>query len=191
MRIIVIQRPLRERATKGVDAFAVTLRELAELMLITGSLCAYLHQARRSDLVVYVGWGIGLGLAPAAGLAVLLMDSEMDRSVEATLATLMVIGVLIMATSMVGSAGSIRGRVQLFLDAWLERPGASIVVVAFVALASFRESFEVAVFMRSIGMRAGSLDALLGLVLGIAAAGLLVPVWKYLRVRSRPRFPQG
>ncbi|RQO61597.1 hypothetical protein DBV14_04635 [Variovorax sp. KBW07] len=166
------------------DAFAVTLRELAELMLIVGSLGACLFQARRLRLVPYIAWGLVLGLVPAAGLAVILMDATFDGVVEAALSAVMGLGVLLVAMSMAASAGSIRSRVQLFLESWLERRGAAAVVVGFVALAAFRESLEVAVFMRSISARSGAADAVIGMLFGMVAAGLLVPIWKWLRIRS-------
>ena len=47
------------------DAFAITLREVAELILIVGSLAAYLRQAGRGDLIACIGWGLAVGLVPA------------------------------------------------------------------------------------------------------------------------------
>lgn len=166
------------------DAFAVTLRELAELMLIVLSLGACLVHARRARLLPYIAWGLVLGLVPAAAIAVLLMDAAFDGMVEAALSTVMGLGVLLVAMRMAASEGHIRSRVQLALEAWLDRPGAAAVVVAFVALAAFRESLEVAVFMRSISARSGTVDALVGMMFGMVAAGLLVPIWKWLRIRS-------
>jgi high-affinity iron transporter len=166
------------------DAFAVTLRELAELMLIVVSLAACLVHAHRPRLVPYIAWGLVLGLVPAAALAVMLMDAAVNGTVEAAVSTLTGLGVLLVAMRMASSEGRIRSRVQLVLETWLDRPGAAAVVVAFVALAAFRESLEVAVFMRSISARSGTFDALAGMAFGVAAAGLLLPIWKWLRIRS-------
>jgi len=54
-----------------------------------------------------------------------------------------------------------------------------------VALSAFRESLEIAVFVRAIGARAGMVDAALGVLLGVAATGLLLPAWKWLHLRAR------
>lgn len=166
------------------DAFAITLREVAELILIVGSLAAYLRQAGRGDLIACIGWGLAIGLVPASALAAVLIDAEFGSGVEAALAAAMATGVLLMAVGMGASAGKIRGRVQLFFDAWLERPAAPAAVIVFVALASFRESLEIAVFARSIHAREGTADALAGVIFGAAAASLLLPAWRWLRVRS-------
>lgn len=166
------------------DAFAVTLRELAELMLIVGALGACLFQTRRLRLMPYIAWGLVLGLVPAAALAVVLMDAAFDGVVEAALSTVMGFGVLLVAMSMAASAGSIKSRVQILIEGWLERRSAPAIIVGFIALAAFRESLEVAVFMRSISARSGVAEALAGMLLGMVAAGLLVPIWKWLRIRS-------
>jgi len=49
------------------DAFAITLREVAELILIVGSLAAYLRQAGRGDLIACIGWGLAVGLGARVG----------------------------------------------------------------------------------------------------------------------------
>lgn len=162
----------------------VGLRELAELMLIVGALGACLFQTRRLRLMPYIAWGLVLGLVPAAALAVVLMDAAFDGVVEAALSTVMGFGVLLVAMSMAASAGSIKSRVQILIEGWLERRGAPAIIVGFIALAAFRESLEVAVFMRSISARSGVAEALAGMLLGMVAAGLLVPIWKWLRIRS-------
>ena len=167
------------------DAFAITLRELAELILIVGSLHVCLRESRRFSLIKYVGWGLGLGLAPAAALSVLLMDASVDRNVSAGLSTLMAVGILVMATSMAASVRQIRGRVHLFHEAWLDSQAAPFLVVAFVALSAFRESLEIAVFVRAIGARSGMADAAAGVLLGVAATGLLLPAWQWLHLRAR------
>ncbi|MFM9925569.1 hypothetical protein VLK31_21450 [Variovorax sp. H27-G14] len=166
------------------DAFAVTLREFAELVLIVGSLGAYLHKKGRRELFACIGWGLVLGLMLASALALVLIDASFGSAAEAALAAAMGCGMLVMAIGMGASAGNIRGRVQLFFDAWLERPGAGIAVIAFVALASFRESLEVAVFARAIHVRVGVSDTLTGMALGVAAAGLLWPAWRWLHMRA-------
>ena len=166
------------------DVFAITLREFAELVLIVGSLGVYLHKTGRGDLLGCIGWGVAIGLVPASALALVLIDATFGSAIEAALAILMACGMLAMAIGMGASAGTIRGRVQLFFDAWLERSGASFAVIAFVALMSFRELLEVAVFARAIHARVGAPDTLTGMALGVAATGLLWPAWLWLRMRA-------
>lgn len=169
-----------------LDAFAIALRELAEMALIVGALCVYLRQAGRAALLLAVAWGGVLGAVPALAASVYLIDSALSPGAEAWLETGMALGVLTMATGMVASAGTIRGRVSQLLDDWLNRaPGvAMLAVVGFVALVVFRELLEVGVFVQAIASRAGHEEALLGLALGTAAAALVVPLWKWVRWRS-------
>lgn len=168
------------------DAFAIALRECAEMALIIGALCVYLRQAGRAQLLPAVAWGALLGAVPALVATLHLIGSGLAPRTEALLETGMALGVLVMATGMVASAGQIRGRVSQRVDAWLHRAPllAALGVVGFVALVVFRELLEVGVFVQAIASRSGAEDALLGLALGAAAAALVVPLWQWVRWRS-------
>lgn len=169
-----------------LDAFAIALREFAEMALIIGALCVYLRQAGRARWLPAVAWGCVLGAVPAGVATLYLIDSALGARAEAWLETGMALGVLAMATGMVASAGTIRGRVAQLLEDWLNRApvAAMLAIVGFVALVVFRELLEVGVFVQAIASRAGHDDALLGLALGTAAAALVVPLWKWVRWRS-------
>lgn len=155
------------------DAFAVVLRESAELILILASLVACLRSARAGHLLRWAAGGTLAGCALGAGLGLWLIASDIDARWTAGLTFVLAIGVLLMVSSMLVAASTIRSRTQALVEVWLERPAAPLVVLAFSMVVAFRETLEVALFLRSQWLRTEAGDVVAGAVLGLVGVACL------------------
>jgi high-affinity iron transporter len=156
------------------DAFAVMLRESAELILILASLVACLRSARAGHLLRWTAAGAMAGCTLGAGLSLWLIASDIDARWTAGLTFVLAVGVLLMVSTMLVTATSIRSRTQALVEVWLERPSAPLVILGFATVVAFRETLEVGLFLRSQWLRAEGLDVLAGAALGVLGVVCLV-----------------
>tara|TARA_Y100001972_G_C7645673_1_gene324480 strand:+ start:226 stop:1080 length:855 start_codon:yes stop_codon:yes gene_type:complete len=166
------------------DVFAVTLRELAEVMLILGALSATVRSAGRAPLMRAAWWGLVAGALPALWAGVYVLDARMGPVAEGTLACAMALGTLSVATGMCASVSHLRGRVERLIEPWLDHPSSGVALMLFMAFVAFRETLEIAVFTRSIVAESHAGEVVTGLLLALAAGYLLVVAWRWLRVRT-------
>ena len=165
------------------DAFVLTLRELAELVLTAGALLALLPHGGRPRLLSAAAAGLAVGAGLGVQMAWWLVAMPLSPVAEAILTTALALGVLLMASGMLASARAIRTRTQVFIEAWLEHRAAPCIVFGFAVLVTLREALELTVFLRSIWLRDGPADALAGALSGMLGAACLVVAWRHLRLR--------
>ena len=165
------------------DAFSVVLRESAELILILGALVASLRTANGERWLPWVAAGVLAGCAAGAGLTLWLVSAHIDPRWAAGLTFLLALGVLVLASTLLAAQGAIRARVQVLVEAWLERPSAPLLLLAFSFVASLRETLEAGLFLRGLWLRADGAGVLEGAALGLAGVACLVVAWRGLGVR--------
>ncbi|CAN5524108.1 hypothetical protein BH10PSE18_BH10PSE18_16070 [soil metagenome] len=168
------------------DAFLVTLRETAELLLIAGAMCAYLNRAGRPGMKRNVAAGMALGIGAAFCFTFLLpRAASIDPRWDPSFTVIAAIGVLIVALGMAASTQRIRTRIQLAMEGRLDKPGAGLFIVGLAALLALREGLEVLVFLRAFQARAGEGGILPGMACGLLAAGLCAVAWRSFGAQLR------
>ena len=161
------------RALPVFDAFAVVLRESAELILILGSLAASLRAAQSWHLFAWVAGGAAAGCALGTGLGLWLIAASPDPRWTAGLTFVLAAGVLVLVSTLLVAQDTIRSRTQAFVAAWLEKPSAPVALLAFSLVAGLRETLEAALFLRSLWLRTDGADVLAGAALGLAGVACL------------------
>ena len=165
------------------DAFAVMLRESAELILILSSLAACLRSSRAVHLLPLMKAGTAGGCIAGIVLSLCLITSGIDLRWIAGLTFALAIGVLLMVSTMLLTAHSIRSRTQAFIEIWLERRSAPLIILLFATTVAFRESLEVGLFLRTQWLRSGAIEVLTGAALGIVVVLCLALTSRKLSTR--------
>lgn len=168
-----------------LNAWIVTLREAAEVLLITAAAQAYLRQQGRAQLLGQLVWGLLLGTALGVLIAAWAVSAPLDPRLEAAITIAFALSITLVATGMLSSADAVHRRVQLIIDAWFERAAVPVVVITFGAIVALRETLETALFLRSLQLRTGSSEIFTGAVLGLATAAFLAQGYGYLRTRVK------
>lgn len=164
--------------------FLITLRELAELALIAGTLAVGLGQARQWGLVRLVLLSVLLGAAVGGALGASLLDwAELDLRSTALLHIGMAIGILVLvSTSLLAES-----RITLGTGAWLksalERPWAPWAVACFACFVAGREVLEIVVLLNSVWKPEKAAAQLSGVAAAAVAVVLLGLAWKTVGAR--------
>lgn len=166
-----------------VDAFVVTLRELAELCLILVAVDAAVAGSGRRHARRWMALGTALGAGSGSLFAWLAFSCNADERLGAW--TNIAIGVTVIAlvsTSLVGEL-PIRRRTLALFDRWMQSSATPWLLAGFVAFVTAREVLELLAMLRSIGPESSiETGSILGSLLGIAGiVGLLS--WRHLRAR--------
>jgi len=165
------------------NALFVTLRELAELLIIAQAATGYLRAAGRGDLARRIPRTMGMGVLAGVALSAWASVHPWDPRVSASISILFAVAVLFLTSGMLSSAQIIRSRMQLAVDAWMERHSAALWVGLFGAIVGLRETVELAFFLHQAHDQAGAQDTVLGFALGLVATGLLVAAYRPMRAR--------
>lgn len=166
-----------------LDAFFVTLRELAELLLIAGAMRLCLQQNGRQDLAPLVLPSASVGVAAALGLSAWAVTSEMPQEAVAIATVIFAAGVLLLTTGMLSSAQGIRRHTDAVMSHWIASVDGRLPVVAFAGFAGFREAMEVTLFLRPLVSTDGAADAMTGVLLGLAGGAGLTLLYRRAHAR--------
>lgn len=164
------------------NAFAVTLREIAELLLILQALQLCLRRNGRPDLFRFALQGAGAGAGVAAVVSLWTRGALGDVAM-ATLQVTFALLVIALTTGLLSSITLLRQRVEGLIAQRIHAPWAPAMVAGFAAIVAFREVAEVAIFLGAIGDAVGQTDALTGALCGVLATAGLVFLYRPLRAR--------
>jgi high-affinity iron transporter len=159
--------------------YLVGLREGLEAALVVGILVAAIIKAGRRDLLrnVWAGVGVAIGVSLAFGAALTFgpkgLTFEAQEAIGGSLSIVAVGFVTWMVLWMARTARSLRGELEGRVDLALEAGGASLVVLAMLAVG--REGLETALFLWATTEAASTAgDAWwIGPLLGVITAVLL------------------
>jgi high-affinity iron transporter len=165
----------------GYDVFAnflIGLREGLEAALVVGILLAYIHKSGRRELAprIWVGVGIAIGVSLAFGAVLTYgprgLSFKAQEVIGGTLSIIAVGFVTWMIFWMARTARSLRGDLEHRIDAAVAAGGASLVLVAVLAVG--REGLETALFLWAAAQATGSSsEPLIGATLGLTVAVLI------------------
>jgi high-affinity iron transporter len=175
-------------------AFAITLREGLEAVLLAGALLLLVRKRERPELARYVhaGWAVAIALGFVTFFAASEVLSGMQRELAEGIAALLAAAVLLGVTHWLLGQSTAQ-RFMGFLAQRLERAvrgqNAAWGVFGLSFIAVYREAFEVVLFFQALLLEAGSApeQVWLGAAVGL---GVLLAVALLLRVigqRLRPR----
>lgn len=153
-------------------------------MLILLALRELLLRADSRTPLAWLGAGVAGGLVVCAlGLASFTARGA-GLWIEAGLT--LVLGITLAATALgtMVSAESIRRHASDLLEHQLGERHAGLLVAGFAAFSTAREAMELVLFARAIAPRFPADSTAWGLSLGLLACGLLVPAWRWLKVRA-------
>lgn len=167
------------------EVFLLTLRELAELLLIVDALNSYLHRSGRAELNTHVirGTLAGVALGVTLTLVLVAVAAPLDPRVQALITIAFALGVLALASGMFSSARVIRSRLHASLDMWIESSHAPLAVMGLAAFMALRETLEVTLFVHAMGHGQDPGQAIYGVMLGTAGAGLLALAYRSIQAR--------
>lgn len=166
------------------DSLVVVARELAEILLICGTLWASLARSGQTGLRRYVVIGVSAGALAGCAIALAVL-SEPAPNWPSTLASLVFAAiVLYCATRALTSASGISRASDSFVEQWSGAWTAPAVGL-LSALVAMREFAEITVFLRSFGPWYGWGETMAGALLGVLAIGLLAGVWSMPALRAR------
>jgi high-affinity iron transporter len=162
--------------------YLIGLREGLEASLVVVILVAYLVKSHRTHLLPRIWGGVAIAVAVSLGFGALLtfgprsLSFEAQEAIGGTLSIIAVGFVTWMVFWMARSARSLSGELRGRIDVAAEAGGASLVVVAMLAVG--REGLETALFLWAATQAAsngtGSTGVpLIGAALGIATAVVL------------------
>lgn len=162
-----------------LNVFALTLRELAELLLIAETLNLCLRQNGRQELFRWVVAGGAAGML-LAGLLATRWTGRGGLGEGTTAAVTVVVALLVMAltTGMLSSVTLLRQRVERFVESRLDGSGVPWAIPAFAAAVSFREFAEIAVFINALGQDISGPDIAAAIALGVLASACLARVYR-------------
>ncbi|ARU03590.1 hypothetical protein CCO03_01820 [Comamonas serinivorans] len=151
-----------------IETAFLVARECAELLLVVWSLHACLVGARRTDLLVHLRTGTAVGVVAGLALVAVLVLGNLSPRADALLAIVLGLGVLFMAGAMLSSRTTIDGHVAGWFHDALDGRASPAMVFGFAALAAWRESAEVGVFIYASAPHLSALDIAGGVILGLA-----------------------
>jgi high-affinity iron transporter len=157
-------------------SFVIGLREGLEATLVVTILVAFLVKSQRRRHLRLVWLGVSTAVALSVGLTVLLvsvedsLDTHAQQELFDAIASLVaVVFVTWMIFWMRRAARGIKGELQSKLDEAIKLGPVAVVAVAFIAVA--REGVETGVLaFAALRGSTGTSDALIGILLGLAAA---------------------
>ncbi len=165
------------------NAFIVTLREAAELLLIAEALRAYLQHEGQQRAMPRLYVGLVTGVLLGSCLALWLSSLPWDPRVSAVATIVLGLFIMTLASGMLATARAIHSRIQIRLAAWTERAALPAVVFSFAAIAAFRESMEVVFLLQSMVSDTDHMAIGAGLALGLTAAAALASAYRKVRAR--------
>lgn len=166
------------------DAFFITLREAAELLLCAEALRNCLRERGLHALLVHVRLGVAGGVAVAAAVLLALTQATFDPRIGA-LATIVFAGAMMfLAVGMLCSVRSLRTGMSTSVNAWIDRACTPLTVAAIMGLVTAREVIEIAIFLRGAWSDAGPGDVVTGALLGIVASFLVWVAYRATGARA-------
>jgi high-affinity iron transporter len=158
--------------------FLIGLREGLEAALVVGILLAYIHKSGRRELAprIWAGVGIAVGVSLAFGALLTYGPRGLSFKAQETIGGVLSIVAVGFVTWMIfwmaRTARSLRGELEHRIDAAVAAGGASLVLVAVLAVG--REGLETALFLWAAAQATGSSSQpLIGATLGLAVAVLV------------------
>ncbi len=157
-----------------LEALIVTLREGIEAALVVGIIAAFLRREGYERFLSAVWTGVvvalGLSFAMAAVLYRLALDQDVFEGVLYLVSAAVVASMLVwMWRNAKAISGEVRGSLARIVARETTR-GVWLGLFLFTALMVFREGVETVVFLSALSLSSGGLLALIGAVLGLAAA---------------------
>ncbi len=165
------------------NAFVITLREAAELLLIAEAIRLCVVDRRSRAIWHCAVAGIAIGVCIGALLGWKAGSAGLSANVLATLTLLFALAVMLLASGLLSSSRELLTDVQLRLDAWLDRRFGALWICGFGLVVGLRETLETTVFLLDIARTDGLQAATLGGLGGIAVAVALVGVYRSLQGR--------
>lgn len=175
-------------------AFAITLREGLEAVLLAGALLLLVRKRNAPELARYVhaGWAVAIALGFVTFFAASEVLSGMQRELAEGIAALLAAAVLLGVTHWLlgqSTAQRFMGFLAQSLDRAVRGKNAAWGVFGLSFVAVYREAFEVVLFFQALLLEAGDApqNVWLGAALGL---GVLLAVALVLRVvgqRLKPR----
>ena len=166
-----------------LPTFVIALREGVEASLIVGIVAAFLGQQGRRDALrwVWIGVGLAAALCLAVGAGLRLLDQNLPQAQQEGLETIIALVAVAMVTYMIVWMRRHARAIKRMLEGDVAEALANGSVLALVAMAFFavlREGLETAVFLLAVfesssDPAAGTLGALLGLVVAAVVGYLL------------------
>ena len=158
--------------------FVIGLREGLEAALVIGILVAFLVRAGRPDVLprLWLGVGVAIGLSLGIGFVLTFGAYTLSFQAQEVLGGLLSILAVVMVTTMIfwmmGAARGMKGELEAGMARAIATGGLwGVVAIGFISVA--REGLETTLFLWSMIRSFGGFDALLGAVLGLAAAAVL------------------
>lgn len=166
-----------------LPTFVIALREGVEASLIVGIVAAFLGQQGRRDALrwVWIGVGLAAALCLAVGVGLRLLDQNLPQARQEGLETIIALVAVAMVTYMIVWMRRHARAIKRMLEGEVAEALANGSVLALVAMAFFavlREGLETAVFLLAVfesssDPAAGTLGAILGLVVAAVVGYLL------------------
>jgi high-affinity iron transporter len=166
-----------------LPTFVIALREGVEASLIVGIVAAFLGQQGRRDALrwVWIGVGLAAALCLAVGVGLRLLGQNLPQAQQEGLETIIALVAVAMVTYMIVWMRRHARAIKRMLEGEVAEALAHGSVLALVAMAFFavlREGLETAVFLLAVfesssDPAAGTLGAVLGLVVAAVVGYLL------------------
>ncbi len=162
-----------------LGTFLITLRELAELALILGTLYACLNAARRAQWLAAMAAGTLLGALIGGAMGASLLDwAEPDLRTTAVAHIAMALAILFLVSTSLLAESRIALDTRARLGRALEHAQAPWAVAGFACFVAGREVLEIVVLLNSVWKPEKAAAQQGGVVLGLAMATALVLLWK-------------
>ncbi len=165
------------------SAFVVTLREIAELLLIAESARLCLLQQQRAALLLQLALGLAAGLLAGATFGIWAAAGGLGARGQALITLVFALTMVSVTTTALFSRSAILRHVQDSAAGWTQAKSTPLLVFVFAAFVGFRESAEIVIFLSAVQRRSGLSDALAGAALGTVAAALLTMAYRRLSMR--------
>lgn len=175
-------------------AFAITLREGLEAVLLAGALLLLVRKRNAPELARYVhaGWAVAIGLGLVTFFAASEVLSGMQRELAEGIAALLAAAVLLGVTHwLLGQTTAQRfmGFVAQRLDRAVRGQNAAWGVFGLSFVAVYREAFEIVLFFQALLLEAGNEPhkVWLGAAAGLGALLGVALVLRVVGQRLKPR----
>lgn len=158
-----------------LSSFVIVLREGFEAFLIVAIVFSYLRKVRRHDLLPAARWGVAFALAASAAAGWLLSTGVNTSLWEGILGLVTVPLVLGLVVHMWRTGPTLKANMEARLSDTSARSSrlAALGVFTFTVLMITREGMETALML----LQVRSPEAVQGIFLGLAGAGLMAWAW--------------